>query len=67
MASSASSPRIGRGSVDSALILKSQTARPPVAGDNPRTAGSHRDVPEPAPRAVVLDARWQSLIDAATD
>ncbi len=68
MATSAPSPRIARGSVDSALTLKKQIAssddsRPamssPLAGDGART--------EAAPRVEALDARWQSLIDAATD
>lgn len=76
MAPSAPSPRIGRGSVDPALTLKNQIARPddsrpawtsPVARDIPRTGGTHREVPEAAPRAEVLDAKWQSAIDAATD
>ena len=76
MAPSASFPRIGRGSVDSALTLQNQIARPddsrtamtsPVAGDSTRTGGSQREVPDAAARAEALDAKWQSAIDAATD
>jgi hypothetical protein len=76
MAPSASSPRIGRGFVDSALTLKNQLNRPddsrpartsPVAGDSTRTGGSQRELPESAARTEVLDAKWQSAIDAATD
>jgi hypothetical protein len=74
--SSAPSPRIGRGAVGSALTLHDDIADrddSPLARtsrlerDSTRTGGSHREVPEVPPRAEVLDARWQSVIDAATD
>jgi hypothetical protein len=76
MAPSASFPGIARGLVCSASPLQHHMARPddstpagtsPVAGDSTRTGGSHGEVPEVAPRAEALDAKWQSAIDAATD
>ena len=76
MAPSASSPRIGRGSLDPALTLPnpsarsddSQTARTsPGAGDGSGAGGRRRELPEAAARAEALDAKWQSAIDAATD
>jgi hypothetical protein len=76
MAPSAPSPRIGRGSVDAALTLKSQISCPedsrpartsPLARESTLAAGSPQETPEIVARADALEAKWQSAIDAATD
>ena len=63
MAPSASFPRIARGSVEPALALKNPLIRPDEDGRPVRTPTGVAETP----RTEELDAKWQSLIDAATD
>ena len=52
-------------------IARAQDSRAPKAAtsaeESPWAGVGPRDLPEAAPRAVALDAKWQSAIDAATD
>ena len=40
---------------------------PTLAEEGPWAGRGSRELPEVAPRAEALDAKWQSAIDAATD
>jgi len=63
-------------SVDAPLTSKNQSSRAEdsrspqastLAEVSPWTGSGARELPEGAPRADLLDAKWQSAIDAATD
>ena len=76
MAPSAKSSRIGHGVADSALTLQHQlsaaddsllTKISTTEGERKSAGGLDREAPSATPSADAFDAKWDSVIDAATD
>ena len=76
MAASAKSFRIGHGVADSALTLQHQlsaaddsllTKISTTEGERTSAGGLDRQAPSATPSADAFDAKWDSVIDAATD